>query len=371
MKICSVNLGFAVLLALAAASLALAQQATPPLAPASEETVARVSSSVTLILAGNGQSSPSPVGSGVIVRPDGVLLTPYHLVKNAKQVQVQLKSGEIFDQAELLAADERRDIAALRVTGHNLPAIAVAPEEAAPGAAVYMISHPAGPSWTAVPGILDTTRLADEVPGAGSGYRLLQFTLTGPPGSSGGVLVDAKGQALGIVTGTEPAGKLHSAVPMQSAIGLADKTGGPTFGAGTSAAAAGTAGANSETAPAPPKSQSKDLREIARSARAFYIKATEAFPPEPLEKKLFEEQEFKSGQFLIVPSADRADVVIEVSRKELTWDFTYRMIHQESGIVLGSGKVIAWDGVRAAPGIAEQIMQRLRQLRGEPAQKKS
>ncbi len=48
------------------------------------------------------------------------------------------------------------------------------------------------------------------------------------------------------------------------------------------------------------------------------------------------------------------------------WDFTYEMIHRETGFKLGAGKVIAWDGVRAAPGIARQIRKRLRQLRDKP-----
>jgi hypothetical protein len=40
------------------------------------------------------------------------------------------------------------------------------------------------------------------------------------------------------------------------------------------------------------------------------------------------------------------------------------MIHPASGTIVGSGKVIAWDGVRAAPGISSQIIKRLRELRG-------
>ena len=40
------------------------------------------------------------------------------------------------------------------------------------------------------------------------------------------------------------------------------------------------------------------------------------------------------------------------------------MTHRASGTVVGSGKVIAWDGVRAAPGIASQIVKRVRELRG-------
>jgi hypothetical protein len=87
------------------------------------------------------------------------------------------------------------------------------------------------------------------------------------------------------------------------------------------------------------------------------------FPAEPVEKKLFERPEFKEGNLLIVEDPHAADLVIELSRKELTWDFTYRLVQPSSGVILGSGKVIAWDGVRAAPEIADQIMDRMRFLR--------
>src|ERR1039458_1193654 len=49
-------------------------------------------------------------------RSDGVLLTSYHALKNAREVQVRLKSGETFDRAVLMGVDERRDVAAVRIS---------------------------------------------------------------------------------------------------------------------------------------------------------------------------------------------------------------------------------------------------------------
>jgi serine protease Do len=108
------------------------------------------------------------------VQADGLILTAYHLVRDAAQVQVQLKSGEVFDRAELLGVDERRDTAALRITAHGLPALAVVSVEGAkPGEAVYVVSNPAGLGWTASSGIFSALRSADEVEGAGKGFRLV------------------------------------------------------------------------------------------------------------------------------------------------------------------------------------------------------
>jgi hypothetical protein len=108
------------------------------------------------------------------------------------------------------------------------------------------------------------------------------------------------------------------------------------------------------------------LTEIARSVKTLYISGREGFvgiPSEPLEKKLFEYPEFQKGELILLHKPEGADVLVELDRKSGTWDFTYTMTHRKSGIVLGAGKVIAWDGVRAGTGLAKQIMKRLRELR--------
>jgi len=113
-----------------------------------------------------------------------------------------------------------------------------------------------------------------------------------------------------------------------------------------------------------------NLVDLARSAKTIYITGAEGWvgiPTEPLEKKLFEYTEFQKGEPLIQRKAEGAGILIELARKPGTWDFTYSMIHRRTGSVFGSGKVIAWDGVRAGPGLAKQIIKRLRELRGAPA----
>jgi len=120
-------------------------------------------------------------------------------------------------------------------------------------------------------------------------------------------------------------------------------------------------------APASAQTESKsDPYQIVRSARTIFIAGTKTCPPEPLEKKLFEDKDFQSWGYVLLRSQADADLVIELERKEWTWDFTYRLVHPRSGVILGSGKEIAWDGVRAAPGLAKQIVQRLKTLRTGP-----
>jgi S1-C subfamily serine protease len=138
----SVRYLFASLALLTMAHTAASQ--APPLHTelTSEEVVARVSPSVAVVLTGAGAGRLSGVGSGVIVRSDGILLTAYHVIKDAREVQVRLKTGEIYDRVELVAVDERRDVAAIRIPAANLPAMVVAPlDEARLGESPSHILH--------------------------------------------------------------------------------------------------------------------------------------------------------------------------------------------------------------------------------------
>lgn len=109
-----------------AVALSIAESADTQTILAGEEVVARVSPSVVLILVGQGAGRLTSEGSGVIVRSDGILLTAYHLIKNAREVQVRLKNGEVYDKVELIGFDERRDVAALKVPATGLPDVLVA-----------------------------------------------------------------------------------------------------------------------------------------------------------------------------------------------------------------------------------------------------
>jgi S1-C subfamily serine protease len=76
-------------------------------------------------------------------------------------------------------------------------------------------------------------RAADELPGAGTGYRLMQFTAPASPGSSGGVLFDRKGAAVALVVAALPQGQnLNFGVPLDAVIGLADAAPSKNFANG-------------------------------------------------------------------------------------------------------------------------------------------
>jgi VWFA-related protein len=109
---------------------------------------------------------------------------------------------------------------------------------------------------------------------------------------------------------------------------------------------------------------------IMRTVRRIHILSRSSaemvgIDPEPLMAKLLKEPEFQDGTWQLVDSPANADLTIELTRVPWTWDFTYRITHPPSGLVFGSGKVIAWDGVRAASGLEKKIIKDLRAIRPE------
>ena len=334
-----------------------------------EQIVEFVAPSVVLILTGKGGGQLAATGSGLIVLSNGALLTAYHLVKDASEVQVRLKSGEVYDKVELIAFDERRDIAALRIQATGLPVIpsSAAPAEAHVGKRVYALSNPQGLPWTATDGILSAVRLADDVDGAGNGYQLLQFTAPVSPGSSGGVLVDAQGRALGIIVASKSGQNLNFAVPLSSIMGLANAQGGTSFGVGSDLQLPAR-----NSPPAAARIINADPNELLRSARTIFIHSnTSFFNAAQLQNALRKRPEFTAWRLLIVDdweTAKLADLDIAVGRPLFTYIFTYIVKDRRTSIVLATGKVTAFDGNIAAPKLAKRIIENIKTARALPAQ---
>lgn len=288
------------------------------------------------------------------MKSNGTLLTAYHVVKDAREVQVRLASGEIYDNIQLLGVDSRRDVAAIRISATGLPVLPVASEnDYKAGEEVYVVSNPRGLAWSTTSGLLSAIRLADEIPGAGKGFHLLQFSAPASPGSSGGVLVDAYGRALGLVTSSLTGQNLNFAVPLVNVLGLADDsaTGAP-LGSGNdlNLPQAGLRGSVQAVVKADPA-------EILRSARTVVIQSrTMYFTPALLARVLLNQPAFNSLQLKLVQDPRVADLIIKIDRPLFTYDFTYIVTSPSTSIVLASGKVIAFDGAAAAPKIAKNVI---------------
>src|SRR5258707_1824807 len=353
---------------LLAASLPIANAQTTAPALSGDQVVERVSPSAVSILVGKGDGQVAGVASGVIVRSDGVILTANHVVKGMREVQVRLKSGEIYDQVELIASDERRDVAVLRISATGLPVLPFGNSaNAASGAAVFVVSNAVGLPWTASSGILSATRMADDVPGAGSGYRILQFTAPLSPGSSGGVLVDAEAKILGIVLGSLSVGQnVNFAVPIDTIAGLGNASGGTRFDSGArlqpfsaKATSAAAAPYNPPAAPvAPPgltlpRPDQRQMHTISVHSKTIYLRR------ERLQDDIHKTAMFPHLGLRFADYGQTADIAITVDRPVMTFDWTYTLVYQPKSLTLASGTVEATDEFDAGPKLAAVIVEQL------------
>ena len=138
------------------------------------------------------------LGSGVIISTDGYIVTNNHVVDGAKEVTVTLADGREL-QARVVGRDPQTDVAVIKVSAKDLPAITFAPSrDVEVGDRVLAIGNPFGIGETVTTGIVSATGRR-----AGLGLKYEDFIQTDAainPGNSGGALVDVQGRLVGINT---------------------------------------------------------------------------------------------------------------------------------------------------------------------------
>lgn len=138
-------------------------------------------------------------GSGFVALAGGIILTAAHVVKDAPRADVTTADGQRM-VAEVLARDPTLDLAALRVPNRNLPPITWAdPNAVALGEPVRIIGFPSGTGLTVTGGVLASRMTSPPAP-----RETLITDANADPGNSGGPLVTACGEALGVVVERQP-----------------------------------------------------------------------------------------------------------------------------------------------------------------------
>jgi serine protease DegQ len=145
-----------------------------------------------------GAQMQTGLGSGVIVAPEGYLLTNNHVVEGADAIEVQLADGRQA-KARLIGTDPETDIALLKVDLERLPAIAFGDVAALQvGDPVLAIGNPFNVGQTVTAGIVSA--LGRNRLGLSTFENFIQTDAAINPGNSGGALVDAAGNLIGINT---------------------------------------------------------------------------------------------------------------------------------------------------------------------------
>ncbi|MBM3505158.1 MAG: DegQ family serine endoprotease [Alphaproteobacteria bacterium] len=146
------------------------------------------------------QSQPASVGSGVIVQPDGLIVSNNHVIANAEEIIVVLADRREFP-AKVVIADERTDLAVLRIDPGNerLPVIELMnSDELEVGDLVLAIGNPFGVGQTVTSGIVSA--LARTRLGITDYQFFIQTDASINPGNSGGALVTMDGRLAGVNT---------------------------------------------------------------------------------------------------------------------------------------------------------------------------
>jgi len=141
------------------------------------------------------------IGSGVLISPDGYIVTNNHVIDGAVDIHVTLKDRRIMS-AKLIGADPLTDLAVIKVDGSNLPN---APwgnsTELRPGQTVLAFGNPFGFRFTVTRGIVSGLNRPNPFSqNRRSPGNFIQTDAAINPGNSGGPLVDARGEVIGINT---------------------------------------------------------------------------------------------------------------------------------------------------------------------------
>jgi serine protease DegQ len=138
------------------------------------------------------------LGSGVIVSPEGYLLTNNHVIEGADDIEVQLADGRKA-RARVVGNDPDSDVAVLKIELDRLPVIAFGNADALQvGDVVLAIGNPFGVGQTVTSGIVSA--LGRNQLGINTFENFIQTDAAINPGNSGGALVDTNGNLLGINT---------------------------------------------------------------------------------------------------------------------------------------------------------------------------
>ena len=179
-----------------------------------------------------GAQKQEGMGSGVIYRSDGYIITNNHVVEGSRSVEVAFADGTT-EHGEVVGTDPTTDIAVVSVDRNDLPAADFASGDPIVGQTAVAVGSPSGFESTVTSGIISGT--GREVPAEYTGgtqapslVDLIQTDAAISPGNSGGALADRDGRVIGINVAYLPpaetgAENIGFAIPSTTAVSVADQ----------------------------------------------------------------------------------------------------------------------------------------------------
>jgi len=139
------------------------------------------------------------IASGVLIHPDGIIASNYHVVNAAGKTQAMAamtRSGEMYGVSEVLAADEKSDVAILKLAGAKDLSYATITKDEPVGNPVTVISHPNRKFFLLTKGYISRYYYREP------GVSFMNITADYAKGSSGGPLFNEQGHLIGLVSST-------------------------------------------------------------------------------------------------------------------------------------------------------------------------
>lgn len=178
----------------------------------SQEKIALIRRAVVFITTYDARGKPLLQGSGFFIAPDRIA-TNMHVIKEAHRIRIDTVDGKTSIVKNVIAVDEKSDLALLHLDAPNNGASILSLEDSAPveGEAIVVLSNPRGSRWKLTQGQVGRIWEFKD-----TGNRL-QITAAIFPGSSGGPVLNARGRVIGIVVmHLESDDSLNFAVPAES-----------------------------------------------------------------------------------------------------------------------------------------------------------
>lgn len=170
---------------------------------------------VVLIAQFDAAGKRTSLASGFVVSPSGVIVTNHHVIspdQGAVRIVVKLPRGDVYTDVRIVYAEARRDFAVLSLKATGLPTLKTGDSDTVEvGDQVVAIGNPMGLDLTFTSGIVENVRIDPA-----KGYRFIQHQAPISPGSSGGPLLNMRGEVVGINTfHIQDAQNLNGAVPIK------------------------------------------------------------------------------------------------------------------------------------------------------------
>ena len=180
------------------------------------ELAAKIKPSVVTISSTDRGGGAWGIGTGFVVRSDGVIASNFHVVGEHREFTVELSDGTKCLPTEILAIDKSRDLVLFRIDQKELPALPLGNSSLIlPGQSVLSMGNPLGYGLSVSQGVIAAVRELE----LGDGRPMVQLAIPIESGSSGSPVVNRNGEVIAVLT-IKSGGAMGFGVPSQSLIAL-------------------------------------------------------------------------------------------------------------------------------------------------------